>query len=142
MLGGAVFGPPGPIGKGARAIERWAHGRGVKLVAHDGSGLSYTNRVSTNAIVRLLSAASRRPCGPLLRSTLPRAGEGTLTGRLVGMRVRAKTGTLLQQVSALSGWIWVQRRHRWAEFAILSHGLTKPEAVALEDGIVSIITNR
>src|SRR5207237_4369550 len=41
MLGAAVFGPPGSIAKGARAIESWAQRHGVNLVAHDGSGLSY-----------------------------------------------------------------------------------------------------
>ncbi len=142
MLGGVVFGPPGSIGKGARAIERYARSHGVRVTAHDGSGLSHTNRVSTNALVRLLSAASRQRWGSLLRSTLPSWGEGTLAGRLISVNVRAKTGTLLQRVSALSGWIWLQRRHQRAEFAILSHGLPKPKAVALEDGIVSIITNR
>jgi serine-type D-Ala-D-Ala carboxypeptidase/endopeptidase (penicillin-binding protein 4) len=142
MLGAAVFAPPGSIAKGARAIERWASRRGVKLIAHDGSGLSYTNSVTTNTIVRLLAAATRQRSDTLLRSTLPSGGEGTLAGRLTGVRVRAKTGTLLEQVSALSGWVWLHRHRRWADFAILSRGLAKPQAVALEDGIVSIITYR
>jgi protein MpaA len=141
MLGAATYGPPGSIAKGARAIEGWARGHGVKLVAHDGSGLSYTNRVSTNGIVRLLTVSSRRQWGRPLRSTLPAAGEGTLARRLLTLRVRAKTGTLLNHVSALSGWIWVQRQRRWAEFAILSRGLSKPQAVALEDAIIGTIAN-
>jgi D-alanyl-D-alanine carboxypeptidase len=70
---------------------------------------------------------------------LPAGGEGTLAVRLLGLHVRAKTGTLLQQVSALSGWIWLQRQRRWAEFSILSQGLPKPQAVVLENGLVSII---
>jgi D-alanyl-D-alanine carboxypeptidase/D-alanyl-D-alanine-endopeptidase (penicillin-binding protein 4) len=141
MLGAATYGPPGSIAKGARAIEGWARGHGVKLVAHDGSGLSYTNRVSTNGIVRLLTIASRRQWGRPLRSTLPVAGEGTLARRLLTLRVRAKTGTLLNHVSALSGWVWAQKKHRWAEFAILSRGLSKPQAVALEDAIIRTIAN-
>jgi D-alanyl-D-alanine carboxypeptidase len=140
LLGAASYGPPGSIAKGARTIHRWAQRHHIDVVAHDGSGLSYTNRVSTNGIVQLLSAASREPWGSALRSTLPAAGQGTLAGRLLGLRVRAKTGTLLKQVSALSGWVWLQRPHRWAEFSILSRGLSKPQAVALEDGIVSIIS--
>jgi D-alanyl-D-alanine carboxypeptidase/D-alanyl-D-alanine-endopeptidase (penicillin-binding protein 4) len=139
MLGAAVFGPPGSIAKGARAIQSWARRHGVEFVAHDGSGLSYRNSVSTNAMVRLLSAANGRPWGSALRSTLPTGGEGTLAGRLIGLPVRAKTGTLLKQVSALSGWVWLQRRRRWAEFSILSQGLSKPQAVVLENGLVSII---
>src|SRR5207245_2287068 len=139
MLGAAVFGPPGSIAKGARAIQSWANRHGVELVAHDGSGLSYANGVSTNALVRLLTAANARPWGPALRSTLPTGGEGTLAARLIGLRVRAKTGTLLERVSALSGWVWLRTARRWAEFSILSRGLPKARAVVLEDELVSII---
>jgi D-alanyl-D-alanine carboxypeptidase/D-alanyl-D-alanine-endopeptidase (penicillin-binding protein 4) len=139
MLGAAVFGEPGSIAKGARAIERWARRRGVELDAHDGSGLSYTNGATTNAVVRLLSAGSRERWGTLLRSTLPSGGEGTLAGRMIGVGVRAKTGTLLQRVSALAGWVWLHRQRRWAEFAILSRGLAKPQAVALEDAVVATV---
>jgi protein MpaA len=141
MLGAAAFGRPGSMAKGARAIERWARQHGARVVAHDGSGLSYRNRISTNAFVRLLSAASSASWGSALRSTLPAAGEGTLRGRLTGLRLRAKTGTLLQEVSALSGWVWLQRRRRWAEFSILSRGLPKPRAVQLEDEIVRLVAS-
>jgi D-alanyl-D-alanine carboxypeptidase len=137
MLGAAVLGRPGSIAKGARAIRRWARRHGAAVVAHDGSGLSYTDRVSTNDIVRLLASAG----GATLRSTLPAAGEGTLRGRLLGLRVRAKTGTLLQQVSALSGWVWLRRSRRWAEFTILSRGLPKARAVVLEDALVEAIAD-
>ena len=139
MLGAVASGPPGSTAKGARVIQRWARHRGVEVVAHDGSGLSYTNRISTTAIVRLLSAADSVGWGSALRSTLPSSGQGTLAGRLIGVRVRAKTGTLLKQISALSGWVWLQRTRRWAEFSILSRGLPKPQAVLLEDRIVSTI---
>jgi D-alanyl-D-alanine carboxypeptidase len=142
MLGAAASGPPGSIAKGARAIRRWARRHGMKVVAHDGSGLSYADRVSTNAIVRLLSTADSSGLGSVLRSTLPATGEGTLAGRLTGLRVRAKTGTLLQQVSALSGWVWLQRSRRWAQFSILSRGLAKSQAVALEDELVSLVARR
>jgi serine-type D-Ala-D-Ala carboxypeptidase/endopeptidase (penicillin-binding protein 4) len=139
MLGAAVFGSPGSIAKGARAIQSWARQHGVPVVAHDGSGLSYTNRISTNGMIQLLIAASSRPWGSALRSTLAAGGQGTLAGRLASLRVRAKTGTLLKQVSALSGWVWLQRSRRWTEFSILSRGLQKPQAVVLEDGVVAII---
>jgi protein MpaA len=142
MLGASEFGLPGSIAKGARAIRRWAGRHGVKAGVHDGSGLSYSNRISTNGIVRLLSVSGADRWGRALRSTLPAAGEGTLAGRLTGLRVRAKTGTLLQQVSALSGWVWLQRSRRWAAFSILSRGLAKSEAVALEDALVSIVARR
>lgn len=139
MLGAAAFGPPGSIAKGASAIQGWAQQHRVAVIAHDGSGLSYANRISTNGMTRLLSAASSKPLASALRSTLPTAGQGTLAGRLLGLRLRAKTGTLLQQVSSLSGWVWLYRSRRWAEFSLLSHGLSKPQAVALEDRLLVII---
>jgi D-alanyl-D-alanine carboxypeptidase/D-alanyl-D-alanine-endopeptidase (penicillin-binding protein 4) len=139
MLGAAVFGPPGSIANGAQAIQRWARRHGVAAVAHDGSGLSYTNSISTNGITRLLAAANATRWAAALRSSLPTAGQGTLAGRLSGLRVRAKTGTLLQQVSALSGWIWLDKSGQWAEFSILSRGLAKTQALRLEDRLVALI---
>jgi D-alanyl-D-alanine carboxypeptidase len=139
MVGLAAFGSPGSIAKGAAAIKAWAAARGVRVEAHDASGLSYTDRVSADGVARLLHAADARPWGPALRSTLPAPGEGTLAGRLAGLRVRAKTGTLLDRVSALSGWVWLRRSHRWATFSILSCGLSKPQAVRMEDAIVRTV---
>ncbi len=139
-LGAAASGPPGTIAKGAAAIEAWAGNHGVGIVAHDAAGLSYGNRITTGGMVRLLGVADRSAWGPALRSTLPAPGEGTLAGRLAGLRVRAKTGTLLQGVSALSGWVWLERSGRWAEFSILSKGLTKDEAEAVEDAVVRIVS--
>jgi D-alanyl-D-alanine carboxypeptidase/D-alanyl-D-alanine-endopeptidase (penicillin-binding protein 4) len=135
MLGAAAYGVPGSIAKGARAIESWARSHRVAIVARDGSGLSYANRVSTDGLVRLLSAAG----SPALRSTLPAAGQGTLRGRLAGLRVRAKTGTLLQNVSALSGFVWLERSHQWGVFSVLSQGLAKSQAIQLEDGLMGLI---
>ena len=77
------------------------------------------NRVSAAGIVRLLQIAERAPWGETLRGTLPAAGEGTLHDRLAGVTLRAKTGTLID-VSALSGWVWLEREDDWAEFSILS----------------------
>ena len=48
---------------------------------------------------------------------LPAAGEGTLRHRLGGVRLRAKTGTL-DNVSALSGWVWNDATDGWIEFSI------------------------
>jgi D-alanyl-D-alanine carboxypeptidase/D-alanyl-D-alanine-endopeptidase (penicillin-binding protein 4) len=139
MLGGSVFGAPGSTAKGARAIRRWARRHGVRVVTRDGSGLSYGDGVSTDGLVRLLAAAGAEPWVPALRASLPSAGEGTLSGRLAGLRVRAKTGTLLREVSALSGWVRLRGTRRWAEFSVLSRGLPKWRAVAIEDRLATII---
>ncbi|MDP9341204.1 MAG: D-alanyl-D-alanine carboxypeptidase [Actinomycetota bacterium] len=57
-----------------------------------------------------------------------------------GLRVRAKTGTLLGGVSALSGWVWGERSERWDEFSVLSEGLTKARAVSVENAVATILS--
>jgi serine-type D-Ala-D-Ala carboxypeptidase/endopeptidase (penicillin-binding protein 4) len=134
-LGAERWGAPGTIAKGADAIKGWAAEGGVPSSAHDSSGLSYRNRVSPSGIVRLLGVAEDRPWGPVLHASLPGPGQGTMKGRLKGIMVRAKTGTL-SRVSSLSGWVWLKRRGVWAEFSIISRGMRKSEAMSLENAIV------
>jgi D-alanyl-D-alanine carboxypeptidase len=57
------------------------------------------------------------------------------------VKVRAKTGTLID-ISALSGWVWMAQESAWGEFSIMSRGMSKSEAVAIEDRIVRILANR
>lgn len=121
LLGAQRSGTPGSIAKGAAAIRAFASSNGVGVAAFDSSGLSYSNRVSARGMVLLLRDAVTAPWLDALRAALPHAGEGTLRGRLKGVRIRAKTGTL-SNVSALSGWVWITQEGRWAEFSILSHG--------------------
>jgi serine-type D-Ala-D-Ala carboxypeptidase/endopeptidase (penicillin-binding protein 4) len=140
-LGRLVLGGPGSIAKAAQAIERFAHAHGVNNTAHDASGLSYGNRISPQDLVSLLWFAESRPWGDELRLGLPTGDQGTLEGRLVGVKVRAKTGTLIE-ISALSGWVWMTKESDWGEFSIMSRGMSKDDAVAIEDRIVRILANR
>lgn len=140
-LGRFVSGGSGSIAKGARAIERFADTHGVGITAYDSSGLSYSNRVRPKDLVKLLRFAARRPWGPGLRASLPTGDQGTLEDRLTGVKVRAKTGTLIS-ISALSGWVWLEQEGAWAEFSIMSRGMSKATAVTIEDRIVRILTNR
>jgi serine-type D-Ala-D-Ala carboxypeptidase/endopeptidase (penicillin-binding protein 4) len=140
-LGRLVLGGAGSIAKAARAIERFAHAHGVDNIAYDSSGLSYANRISPEELVALLWFADTRPWGDGLRLGLPTGGQGTLKGRLVGVKVRAKTGTLID-ISALSGWVWMTKESAWGEFSIMSRGMSKSDAVAIEDRIVRIVANR
>ncbi|HVF53966.1 MAG TPA: D-alanyl-D-alanine carboxypeptidase [Actinomycetota bacterium] len=126
---------PGTISGGAAAIEAFASALGVDLDANDASGLSYSNRVSAAGIVILLSSAEETTWGTSLRRSLAGAGQGTLENRLGGVRVKAKTGTL-DEISALSGYVWLEKTESWAEFSILSGGLPKYTAVDIEDRIV------
>ena len=137
-LGVERSGPRGTIRKGAAAIEAWARSHGVRVEAHDSSGLSYSNRVTAAGMVRLLWAANGALWIDELRRALPRGGQGTLAHRLRTVDVRAKTGTL-DQISALSGWVRLERTGTWAEFSILSRGMSKDAAVRIEDRIVHAV---
>ena len=137
MLATDVLRRPGSIAAGARVIETWANDLEAGVALHDASGLSYRNRVSTASMAALLDVARRRPWGRALFASLPASGEGTLGGRLAGLEVRAKTGTLIRDVSALSGYVRL-RDGTWSSFSIMS-ALPKDEAVGLEDAIVRAI---
>jgi D-alanyl-D-alanine carboxypeptidase/D-alanyl-D-alanine-endopeptidase (penicillin-binding protein 4) len=140
-LGVARHGIPGTILKGARATAAWAGARGVPVTAHDGSGLSYRNLATASGLARLLGLAEIETWGVHLRLSLPAPGQGTLRERLRGVRVRAKTGTL-RRISALSGWVWLEHRQAWAEFSILSNGVSIYSAKAIEDKVVRILSER
>jgi D-alanyl-D-alanine carboxypeptidase len=140
-LGRVVSGGAGSIAKGARALERFADARGVGIVAYDSSGLSYKNRIRPRDLVTLLRFAATRPWGTAFRATLPTGDEGTLEDRLIGVKVRAKTGSLID-ISTLSGWVWLAQEGGWAEFSIMSRGMSKSAAAAIEDRIVRILASR
>jgi D-alanyl-D-alanine carboxypeptidase/D-alanyl-D-alanine-endopeptidase (penicillin-binding protein 4) len=137
LLGTKVFGAPGTIRKGARAIAAWTRRAGVSIDSEDSSGLSYRDKVSPLGLMRLLAAAERRPWGATLRHDLAAPGQGTLAGRLAGLDVHAKTGTLFNSDSALSGWVRRNVDSPWVEFAILDQNMPK----AIEDKIVGAIAD-
>jgi D-alanyl-D-alanine carboxypeptidase len=91
--------------------------------------------------VTLLRFAATRPWGTAFRATLPTGDEGTLEDRLIGVKVRAKTGSLID-ISTLSGWVWLAQEGGWAEFSIMSRGMSKSAAAAIEDRIVRILASR
>jgi D-alanyl-D-alanine carboxypeptidase/D-alanyl-D-alanine-endopeptidase (penicillin-binding protein 4) len=137
-LGADAYGR-GTIANGARAICDYAAAFGQDFTCYDGSGLSYANRATALGIIQLLWDAQAQPWGTTLRSTLPTGGQGTLEDRLPKWRLRAKTGTL-DDVSALSGWVWLKTSDEWAEFSILSSGFDDRAAKDIEDEIVRIVS--
>jgi D-alanyl-D-alanine carboxypeptidase/D-alanyl-D-alanine-endopeptidase (penicillin-binding protein 4) len=140
-LGAERYGKPGTIDKAARAVRAWARRRNARISSNDASGLSYLNRVSPHGIVRLLAWVEGKPWKRALRSTLAAGGQGTLEERLKDVLIRAKTGTL-DHISTLSGWVWLERVDTWAAFSIMSRGLTKDKAAAIEDRIVRVLEAR
>jgi D-alanyl-D-alanine carboxypeptidase len=135
-LAANVKGPPGTIAHGAGAIAAWTRAHGVNATLYDSSGLSYRNRVTPHGLTRLLQFSSSTTWGSVLRRALPAAGQGTLHGRhLAGVKLHAKTGTL-DNISALSGWVWLSKVGTWAQFSILDRGMGYTTAKDLEDAIV------
>ena len=129
----------GTIANGARAIARFTHMHGRDFTVYDSSGLSYANRATARGILDLLWVAGGASWGPILRAALPPGGRGTLKDRLTDVRIRAKTGTL-DDASALSGWVWLEKTGGWVEFSILSSGFNEWTAKKIEDRIVRIVS--
>jgi serine-type D-Ala-D-Ala carboxypeptidase/endopeptidase (penicillin-binding protein 4) len=141
-LGAMRSGPLGTIAKGAEAIEWWAGRHEVAVDANDSSGLSFANRVSTKGMATLLGVAEERPWGLVFKRGLAAGGQGTMQHRLRrGVRIRVKTGTL-DGVSTLSGYVFLERPQTWAEFSIMSHGLSKTKAIEIEDKLVRLVAER
>lgn len=135
-LGVGGTGGAGSTASGAEVVEAWAARHGVTAQVRDGSGLSHQDLVSVEALVTLLLLAQGEPWGRILDASLAPPGDGTLEGRLIGIPVRAKTGTLFETpVSSLSGYVTDAGGTRIA-FSVISRGLDKDTAIAVEDAIV------
>ncbi len=135
-IGAAADHGAGSTAGGAEAVAAWAASLGVTARVEDGSGLSHQDLVSARGLATLLLLAQGRPWGRALDASLAPSGQGTMEGRLVGVPVRAKTGTLFETpVSALSGYVTDAGGARVA-FSVISRGLDKGTAVGIEDTIV------
>ena len=138
-LGAQATRTPGSTADGAAMVESWADGWGVDAQVRDGSGLSHEDRISTHDLVVLLLLGAREPWGSKLVRSLPGPGEGTVGSRLIGVPVRAKTGTLFETpVSSLSGYVTDTGGTRIA-FSVISRDLDKTTASAIEDEVVRIL---
>lgn len=110
-LGAEVSGV-GSLQTGLQALEAFLEKAGIAdepLDFSDGSGLSRTNLLTPESVVRLLLYMERHPQAAGFRDCLPVAGrDGTLKNRMKGTaaegRVLAKTGTL-KFVSSLAGYV-------------------------------------
>jgi len=135
----ALGAPPGDdasTAAGARVIQRWAVRDGSDSTVRDGSGLSDQDRTSADGMVTMLLSARRAPWFRALYMSLPEGGQGTLSSRLAGVPVRAKTGTLfIRPASTLSGYVRTQAGTLVA-FSVLTHDLPESTALSIEDGVV------
>lgn len=112
-LGGELYGMPGTLAKGTRAIGEFLASAGIKPTAYkivNGSGLTHENRITPSDLSSLLRKIYYDlSVAPEFMSSLAIAGiDGTIRNRFMGTDavglVRAKTGTL-SGVSALSGYV-------------------------------------
>jgi serine-type D-Ala-D-Ala carboxypeptidase/endopeptidase (penicillin-binding protein 4) len=143
---GASFGGAGSTAAGASVAVQGLTGLGVTdgFRVRDGSGLSYKDKLSAHAIIKLLGAMSRRPDFATYWGSLSVAGkDGTLSARMRGTRaagnVHGKTGTLAA-ASCLSGYVTSANGHLLA-FAILMNGsgLSQTRAHAAQDAIAETL---
>ena len=115
------------------------HLQGIWLV--DGSGLSRDNRVTPDAMVRVLTFMTHSPNFDLFYHALPVAGvDGTLKHRMTcgpaTCNVHAKTGTL-RGVSALSGYFSDVNGERLVFSIFVNNCTSVAMARQLQDDIVS-----
>jgi len=140
-IGAEANGGTGSTSAGAEAVAAWAAAHDVAAQVRDGSGLSHQDLVSVQGLATLLLISQDEPWGRALDASLAPSGAGTLEGRLVGVPVRAKTGTLFETpVSSLSGYVTDAGGSR-VTFSVISRGLDKGTAIEIEDAIVRALAN-
>ena len=111
-------------------------------VLDNGSGLSRSERISAQALVKLLQAAYASPFMPELMSSLPITGmDGTQRSNRSKARGAAhlKTGTL-GNVAAIAGYVLAQSGRRYAVVMIVNQagaGAARPAMDALLDWTVN-----
>ncbi|MBS1220273.1 MAG: peptidase D-Ala-D-Ala carboxypeptidase [Proteobacteria bacterium] len=127
-LGAERHGAPATLEKGARAVREVLSQRGVptgKLVLENGAGLSRIERISADALNRMLHAAYHSPLFAEFESALPIVAlDGTLKRRFNGSSLTGsahlKTGTL-RDVSALAGYVYTVRGQRVSFVMLVNH---------------------
>ncbi len=143
---GASFGRAGTTAAGAGVAVQYLKSIGITkgFRIRDGSGLSYANKLSAHAIIKILGAMTRRKDFNVFWNSLSVAGvDGTLKDRMKNTRaarnVHAKTGTL-SAASSLSGYVTSANRHALT-FSILMNGSGLPlaRAHAAQDAIARIL---
>ncbi len=126
--GGAARGGPTATRAASReVVQRWWQQRfapgTVAPLIENGSGLSRTDRISAQALARLLQSAYQSPLMPELMASLPLVGvDGTLKRSKAQATGRAhlKSGSL-RDVSAVAGYVHANSGKRYVLVAIVNH---------------------
>ena len=133
---------------GEAAIRAWLAARGLgmpELVLENGSGLSRRERISAEALGRLLQAAWKSPVMPELMASLPVAAiDGTMKKRLkqngVAGRAHVKTG-YLEGVRSLAGYVLDRGGRRWIVVFFVNHP-NAGAAQAAQDALLQWVYER
>jgi D-alanyl-D-alanine carboxypeptidase/D-alanyl-D-alanine-endopeptidase (penicillin-binding protein 4) len=126
-------------------IKDWMEKAGIEtagLSLADGSGLSVSNRISTHMLADILAYMTQSSQWKYFYESLPIAGvDGTLSYRMSGKPVRAKTGTIQGHVG-LTGYVKTKTGQLVA-FSILTnrHNCSASSIRAKEDHLVSMIAS-
>lgn len=133
----------GSLDNSTRTIKEFLASLGVDttgLELADGCGLSVLNRVSPRQFVGLLEGMSRRPDGHVFKSTLAEPNkEGTLGGRMSGLRVHAKTGTI-DGTCTLSGYVMTRAGQQVCFSILVNHHRTSNDHIRwMQDEIVKSV---
>jgi D-alanyl-D-alanine carboxypeptidase/D-alanyl-D-alanine-endopeptidase (penicillin-binding protein 4) len=143
---GAGFGAGGTTTAGAGVAKAYLQSIGIDtgFRVRDGSGLSYQDRLSARAVLKILGEMARRDdFGVFYRSLAVAGVDGTLAHRMRGTaaagNVHAKTGTL-NDASSLSGYVTAANGHALT-FSMLMNG--KPvdvsRAHAAQDAVAALL---
>lgn len=125
-------------------LSRWGINQHT-LSIRDGSGISHVNLIPANEITLLLYAIQREAWFPSFLKSLPVSGMncrmvgGTLSNRLHGLAVKAKTGTI-HGVSTLSGYVKTENNRELIFSILLNNLLNEDDGPRIEDQIVEWIT--
>ena len=141
LNGAANNGEAASLAKSQEVVRQWW----MERISRDdmpsvgnGSGLSREDRISAQALARLLQSAYRSPLMPELMASLPITGvDGTLKNRRTQAQGSAhlKTGSL-RDVSAVAGYVHGASGTRYAVVAIVNH----PNANAARAAFDALVT--
>ena len=140
----------GTLKTGFNAIETFLEKAGISKVhlnLSDASGLSRTNLLTPESIVRLLQFMDQHPNGQKFLESLAIAGkDGTLRHRMKNSsatgRVFAKTGSL-RFVSSLCGYVQPVNNNEKIAFAIIvnNYAVSKSKVNQAIDNICTLMAN-
>lgn len=128
-IGGQIYGPPATYEKGLKVIEDFMKIVGIDKSEYyitNGSGLSHENRISSEAVVRLLNYIYNNfQLMPEYLSSLSIAsGDGTIRKRFFNtpceLKTRAKTGSI-DGVSSIAGYT-INSKSEVISFSLIANG--------------------